>query len=188
MTNEESHVTSHYESSACRRKYKWIVLSVRLTLRPTVRRPVCHGIKHPSGVYDQIFITVRPLRVSWCGAFSLTRGRVCRLQFLLVLASAVIFESDPRGTRDRILLSQIRDFPFRRLRLAGLRWRYSTLPPHGRMNRSSLYGRLYNLALSVEHICWIFVGAETRSVPSRFLGINFVYVAAETGVNSVVTL
>jgi hypothetical protein len=27
--------------------------------------------------------------VCWCGAFSLTRGRVCRLQLLLVLASAV---------------------------------------------------------------------------------------------------
>jgi hypothetical protein len=32
------------------------------------------------------------------------------------------------------LLSQIRDFPFRRLlRLSGLRWRYSTPPPHGRL-------------------------------------------------------
>jgi hypothetical protein len=31
-----------------------------------------------------------------------------------------------------ILLSQIRDFPFRRLLcLAGLRWRYSIPPPHG---------------------------------------------------------
>jgi hypothetical protein len=37
-----------------------------------------------------------------------------------------------RGTRDHILLSQIRDFPFcRLLGLAGLRWRYSTPPPQG---------------------------------------------------------
>jgi hypothetical protein len=33
------------------------------------------------------------LRVCWFGAPSLTRGRVCRLQLLLVLASAVIFGS-----------------------------------------------------------------------------------------------
>jgi hypothetical protein len=70
--------------------------------------------------------------VCWFGAPSLTRGRVCRLQLLLALASAVILGSESLGTRDHILLSHIRDFPFRRLlRLAGLWWRYSTPPPHG---------------------------------------------------------
>jgi hypothetical protein len=56
---------------------------------------------------------------------------VRQLRFVdVVLASAVIFLSESRGTRDHILFSQIRDFPFRRLlRLAGLRWRYSTPPP-----------------------------------------------------------
>jgi hypothetical protein len=70
------------------------------------------------------------------GALSLTRGRVCRLNLLLALASAVFLGFESSKTRDNILLSQIRDFLFRRLlRLAGSRWRYSTPPPDG-VNRS----------------------------------------------------
>jgi hypothetical protein len=68
-------------------------------------------------------------------SLSLTRGRLCRLQLLLALASADIFGSDSHGTRDHNLLSQILDFPFPRLlRLAGLRWRSSNPPPHGRLS------------------------------------------------------
>jgi hypothetical protein len=108
--------------------FRSLSFSLSLMVRPTVSRPVCLGIKHPSGAYDQIFVTVRQLQVS-CGALPLTRGQVCSLQLLLALASAVILGSE---SRTRILLSQVRDFPFRRLlRLVGLRWRYSTPPPHG---------------------------------------------------------
>jgi hypothetical protein len=40
----------------------------------------------------------------YVGALSLTRGHVCRLQLLLVLASAVIFQFEYCGNRDHILL------------------------------------------------------------------------------------
>jgi hypothetical protein len=60
------------------------------------------------------------------GALSLIRGRVCHLQLLLVLTSAVILGSESHETHNHILLSQIQAFPFSRLlRLAGPRWRYS---------------------------------------------------------------
>jgi hypothetical protein len=81
----------------------------------------------PSGTHDQTFsyyyLTVTVL---FCGAPSLTRGRVSLLYMLLGLPNAVFLWSESLGTRAHILLSQIWDFPFRRLlRLAGSRWRYS---------------------------------------------------------------
>jgi hypothetical protein len=72
------------------------------------------------------------------------RGQVCRLQLLLALASAVILGSKSCGTRDHILLSQIRDFPFcYLLQLTGLWWRYSTPPPHRSMSIVCYFLRLY---------------------------------------------
>jgi hypothetical protein len=88
---------------------------------------------------------------------SLTRGWICRLQLLLVLASSVILMSESHETHDQLLLSQIqgsptwtarsrylyppvtgwlgftpgKGFPFHcLLRLAGLRWRNSIQSPH----------------------------------------------------------
>jgi hypothetical protein len=141
---------------------KWLELShgevefeVKLLL--AVSWPVRLGVWHPSGTHDQFFflleIFFRQLRVWYFVAPSLTRGRVCNLLLLLVLASAVprdprpyfivpILETPPTWrARSRIYIPQEQGgpvippdtgFPFRRfLWLAGLRWRYSIPPPHG---------------------------------------------------------
>jgi hypothetical protein len=60
-----------------------VKVKVKVKSRSMVNRPACLGVKHPSGAEDQIFITVRQLRVCCCGAPSVKRGRVCRLQLLL---------------------------------------------------------------------------------------------------------
>jgi hypothetical protein len=121
--------------------------------------------KAPIWAYDQIFITLRHLQFCWCGGgLSLTRGQVCRLQLLLVLASVVILVSESHGTCNHILLSQFRDFLFRHLlRLAGLRWGYSTLS----LQTCFLSERplIYHLGI-LGNVCWMFVYTDTCFVPS----------------------
>jgi hypothetical protein len=140
-----------------------VEVEVEVILRPTVSRSISLGVRHPSGTCYQFFflleIFFRQLRVCYFVAPSLTRGRVCNLLLLLVLASAVPLGSESRGNQDHTLLSQFLrlpqsggpspriyipqeqggpdipqdiGFPFRHLlRLAGLRWRHSIPPPHG---------------------------------------------------------
>jgi hypothetical protein len=111
-----------------------------LMLRPKISRPVCLGIKHPFESCDQMFITVRELRVGWYGALSLMRGRIWHLQLMLALASPVILGSEFRGTREHILLSQIRNFPFLHRTIRRATGRYLTPPPHGISNIHYFFG------------------------------------------------
>jgi hypothetical protein len=100
--------------------------------RRSVSRSVSLGVEPHLGLMTRYLLLFENYAIVFCGAPSLTRGRVCLLYMLLDLSSAAFLGSESLETRDRILLSQIWDFPFSRfLRLAGSRWRYSTPPPHG---------------------------------------------------------
>jgi hypothetical protein len=63
------------------------------------------------GSWPDIYCCFDSYGLVFCGAPSLTRGRVCLLGTLLALASAVFLRSESLGVRDHILLSQIWDFP-----------------------------------------------------------------------------
>jgi hypothetical protein len=134
---------------------------VRVTLWLPVGRQSFRLGNMPLETHDQHIFQLNTWCHSPYVTPSLTRGWVNRLQLLLSFASAVILRSEYRGTHDHIFVSDsllpqpggpdpciyipqeqggpvippCTGFPFRRLlRLAGLRWRYSSPPPHGFVN------------------------------------------------------
>jgi hypothetical protein len=86
-------------------------MRVRVTLRLAVYRQSIHFGADPFETHGQIFFQLNTCGHSPYITYSLPRGWVCRLQLLLVLASAIILGPESRRTPDHILLSQIRDFP-----------------------------------------------------------------------------
>jgi hypothetical protein len=110
--------------------YLSLSLNLSFMLRPTVSQPVCLGIKAPIwGLRPDLCYCQTVAGLFMWGALSDERTG---LSFTIAAGPRQRSHCESRGTRDRILLSQIWDFPFRRLlRLAGLRWWYSNPPPHG---------------------------------------------------------
>jgi hypothetical protein len=101
-------------------------VKVSVTLRLTVSQSVRLGVEPRLGLMTRYLLLFDSYGLCFSTAPTLTRGWVCLLYMLLVLVSVAFLRSVSLGTRDHILLSQIWDFPFRRLlRLAGSRWRYS---------------------------------------------------------------
>jgi hypothetical protein len=135
---------------------------VKVMLRPTFSRPVCLGVKHPSGAQTRsLLLTVAGLLMR-----SAVSDERTGISFTTAAGPRQRSHSrvESRGTHDHILLSQIRDSPNAKgqvplfisprnrvalilpdtgfpsrclLRLAGLRWRYSNPPPRGDRNLSS---------------------------------------------------
>jgi hypothetical protein len=78
-------------------------LEVKVILQPS--RPVCLHVRHLCVSCDQLFlinINFRQLRVLWCRAPTLTRGRVYSLQMLLRLTNAVFLGSESHQTHYQI--------------------------------------------------------------------------------------
>jgi hypothetical protein len=103
-----------------------VKVKVKVTLRLTVSESVSLGVEPHLGLMTRYLLLFDSFGLVFVGR-PLWREDGWLFYMLLALASVVFLRSESPGTRDHILLSQIRDFPLRRLlRLTWSRWMYST--------------------------------------------------------------
>jgi hypothetical protein len=83
----------------------------RVTLRLAVYRQSFRLVAKPLETHDQYIFQLNTCGFSPYITSCMTRGWICRLQLVLVLAIAAILGFESRGTHDHILVSRIRDSP-----------------------------------------------------------------------------
>jgi hypothetical protein len=106
--------TAHFTNST---------LKVKVTLRPTVSRPVCLGVRYPSGTGDQFLflleILFRQLRFCYFVAPSLTRGKLTLKVKVKVTLRPTVSQSVCLGVEPNLGLLTI-DFFFQRYGLVSM--------------------------------------------------------------------
>jgi hypothetical protein len=133
VTNQiRERTNKHYNlwclPAACAASHSDLEVGVRneVNLRPTISRPVCPGVRRPSGTRDQFFflleIFFRQLRVCYFVAPFLTRGRVCNLLYscFWTLPEKSTLGSKSRRTHGHILLFHLRLPPTWRARFQNI--------------------------------------------------------------------
>jgi hypothetical protein len=124
----------------------------KITLRLAVYRQSIRLGAEPLETHGQIFFSELNNLGHSSYITSQTRRWFCRFQLLLALASIFVLGSESRGTLNHILLFSDSRLPIcRLLQLAGLQWRYSSPPPHGKDGSASRYlqltGHNYNISV-----------------------------------------
>jgi hypothetical protein len=116
-----SSVVKNYGCGNCCRLYLSLSLSLSLILRPTVSRPVCLAIKHPSGAYDQLFYYCQSIAgVLMWGAISDERTGLSFIITAGLRQHSHFLGPSPVGLVAIFYYLRFETSPFRRLlRLAG---------------------------------------------------------------------
>jgi hypothetical protein len=147
--NSLLHRTIEFTTSKSKSHYDWRSVSQSVSL----------GVEPYLGPMTRYLLLFDSYGLVFCGTPSVTRGRVCLSYMLLALASAVLLGSEFLGTRDYIFLSQIWDFPFRRLLRLAVQSQYSLTYATYMMKKKCV--RVLTCTLDVTETCGQTLGTNS---------------------------